>query len=123
MIKPCLTSPEKVENRVDNQVKASFTASSLVCHPEGAVFLALSEKGLVQCFDAALTPVQLCFPNEEQVTSTVLDLSGYFRSGLSLRGGAWAPPPSPASTTASGFFIIRCSHYYPCHLHHWLHER
>ena len=60
---------------MDNQVKASFTASSLVCHPEGAVFLALSEKGLVQCFDAALTPVQLCFPNEEQVTSTVLHLT------------------------------------------------
>ena len=56
-------------------MKASFTASSLVCHPEGAVFLALSEKGLVQCFDAALTPVQLCFPNEEQVTSTVLELT------------------------------------------------
>ena len=56
-------------------MKASFTASSLVCHPEGAVFLALSEKGLVQCFDAALTPVQLCFPNEEQVTSTVLHLT------------------------------------------------
>ena len=60
---------------MDNQVKASFTASNLVCHPEGAVFLALSEKGLVQCFDAALTPVQLCFPNEEQVTSTVLHLT------------------------------------------------
>ena len=103
---------------MDNQVKASFTASSLVCHPEGAVFLALSEKGLVQCFDAALTPVQLCFPNEEQVTSTVLDLSGYFRSGLSLRGGAWAPPPSPASTSASGFCFVRCQHHYPCQLHH-----
>ena len=99
-----------MENRVDNQVKVSFTASTLVCHPEGAVFLALSEKGLVQCFDAALTPVQLCFPNEEQVTSTVLDLSGYFRSGLSLRGGAWAPSASLSSTTASGL---------PCHRHHW----
>ena len=120
-------------------MKASFTASSLVCHPEGAVFLALSEKGLVQCFDAALTPVQLCFPNEEQVTSTVLhltvatdchfysdqikngetvtlstaqvtstvlDLTGYFRSGLSLRGGAWAAPPSTTSTTASGLLNI-----------------
>ena len=94
---------------MDNQVKASFTASTLVCHPEGAVFLALSEKGLVQCFDAALTPVQLCFPNEEQVTSTVLDLSGYFRSGLSLRGGAWAAPASPASTTASGLLLSSLS--------------
>ena len=25
----------------------------------------------VQCFDTALTPVQLCFPNEEQVVDTV----------------------------------------------------
>ena len=37
----------QVENRVDNQVRAGFTASSLVCHPEGAIFLAISEKGLV----------------------------------------------------------------------------
>lgn len=107
-----------MENRVDNQVKASFTASTLVCHPEGAVFLALSEKGLVQCFDAALTPVQLCFPNEEQVTSTVLDLSGYFRSGLSLRGGAWAAPASPASTSASGLLVVIRWHHYLCHCHH-----
>ena len=70
---------------MDNQVKAGFTAANLVCHPDGAIFLALSEKGLVsqcennenksltivlqvQCFDTALTPIQLCFPNEEQVT-------------------------------------------------------
>ena len=25
----------------------------------------------VQCFDTALTPVQLCFPNEEQVVDNV----------------------------------------------------
>jgi hypothetical protein len=91
---------DQVENRVDNQVKGGFTASSLVCHPEGAIFLALSEKGLVQCFDTALTPVQLCFPNEEQVTSNVLDLTSYFRGPSSLRGGCWAAPPSPASSAA-----------------------
>ena len=58
----------QVENRVDNQVRAGFIAQSLHCHPDGAIFLAVSEKGLVQCYDIALTPIQICFPNEEQVS-------------------------------------------------------
>ena len=58
---------DQVENKVDNQVRAGFIPHSLHCHPDGAIFFAVSEKGLVQCYDVALTPVQLCFPNEEQV--------------------------------------------------------
>ena len=58
----------QVENRVDNQVRAGFIAQSPHCHPDGAIFLAVSEKGLVQCYDIALTPIQICFPNEEQVS-------------------------------------------------------
>ena len=67
---------DQVENKVDNQVRAGFIPYSLHCHPDGAVFLAVSEKGLVQCYDIALTPVQLCFPNEEQVLAIhwILDL-------------------------------------------------
>jgi len=80
---------DQVENKVDNQVKAGFIPSSLVCHPDGAIFFAISEKGLVQCFDIALTPVQLCFPNEEQVTGNVLDLGLYFRNPVVLKGGCW----------------------------------
>ena len=58
---------DQAENKVDNQVKAGFIPCSLASHPDGALFLAVSEKGLVQCFDIALSPIQLCFPNEEQV--------------------------------------------------------
>ena len=49
-------------------MRAGFIAQSLHCHPDGAIFLAVSEKGLVQCYDIALTPIQICFPNEEQVS-------------------------------------------------------
>ena len=78
-----------MENRIDNQVRAGFIPQQLLCHPDGAVFLAVSEKGLVQCFDIALTPVQLCFPNEEQVTGSLLDLGLYFRQPVVVRGGQW----------------------------------
>jgi WD40 repeat protein len=80
---------DQIENKVDNQVKAGFIANSLICHPDGAIFFAISEKGLVQCFDIALTPIQLCFPNEEQVTGNVLDLGLYFRNPVVLKGGCW----------------------------------
>ena len=69
-----------MENKVENQVKAGFIPHSLIPHPDGALFLALGEKGLVQCFDIALSPLRLSFSNEEQVTGNVLDLSQYFRS-------------------------------------------
>ena len=80
---------DQVENRIDNQVRAGFIPHQLLPHPDGAVFLAVSEKGLVQCFDIALTPVQLCFPNEEQVTGSLLDLGLYFRQPVVVRGGQW----------------------------------
>ena len=78
-VKKYFSQPVKyfqVENRVDNQVRAGFIAQSLHCHPDGAIFLAVSEKGLVQCYDIALTPIQICFPNEEQVSQ---------KQGLELR--------------------------------------
>jgi len=92
---------DQIENKVDNQVKAGFIASSLICHPDGAIFFAISEKGLVQCFDIALTPIQLCFPNEEQVTGNVLDLGLYFRNPVILKGGCWYQ--NEKDTKASSF--------------------
>ena len=79
-----------MENKIDNQVRAGFIPHQLLCHPDGAVFMAVSEKGLVQCFDIALSPVQLCFPNEEQVTGSLLDLGLYFRQPVMVRGGSWS---------------------------------
>ena len=79
----------QVENKIDNQVRAGFIPNQLLCHPDGAVFMAVSEKGLIQCFDIALSPVQLCFPNEEQVTGSLLDLGLYFRQPVTVRGGSW----------------------------------
>lgn len=79
----------QVENKIDNQVRAGFIPHQLLCHPDGAVFMAVSEKGLIQCFDIALSPVQLCFPNEEQVTGSLLDLGLYFRQPVTVRGGSW----------------------------------
>ena len=84
-----LIRPVQVENKIDNQVRAGFIPHQLLCHPDGAVFMAVSEKGLVQCFDIALSPVQLCFPNEEQVTGSLLDLGLYFRQPVVVRGGSW----------------------------------
>ena len=80
----------QVENKVDNQVRAGFTPQSLHCHPDGAVFLAVGEKGLVQCYDIALTPLQLTLPNEEQVTGSVMDIGLYFRHPVTVRGCSWA---------------------------------
>ena len=71
-------------------MRAGFTAQSLHCHPDGAVFLAVGEKGLVQCYDIALTPIQLTLPNEEQVTSSVMDIGLYFRHPVTVRGGSWS---------------------------------
>ena len=87
-----------MENRIDNQVRAGFIPHQLLPHPDGAVFLAVSEKGLVQCFDIALTPVQLCFPNEEQVTGSLLDLGLYFRQPVVVRGGEWCQGGRGGST-------------------------
>ncbi len=64
----------QVENKIDNQVKGGFIPTSLAAHPDGSVVLALGERGLLQCFDIALSPVQLAFPNEEQLTGTILDI-------------------------------------------------
>ena len=77
---PNLLNIFQVENRVDNQVRAGFIAQSLHCHPDGAIFLAVSEKGLVQCYDIALTPIQICFPNEEQVSQQQGVRAAKFRS-------------------------------------------
>ena len=82
-VKKYFSQPVKyfqVENRVDNQVRAGFIAQSLHCHPDGAIFLAVSEKGLVQCYDIALTPIQICFPNEEQVSQQQGVRAAKFRS-------------------------------------------
>ena len=75
---------------MDNQVRAGFTPQSLHCHPDGAVFLAVGEKGLVQCYDIALTPLQLTLPNEEQVTGSVMDIGLYFRHPVTVRGCSWS---------------------------------
>ena len=61
-------------------MRAGFIAQSLHCHPDGAIFLAVSEKGLVQCYDIALTPIQICFPNEEQVSQQQWVRAAKFRS-------------------------------------------
>jgi hypothetical protein len=68
-------------------VKGGFIPTSLAAHPDGSVVLALSEKGLLQCFDIALSPVQLAFPNEEQLTGTILDIRHVvaLRFGFKLR--------------------------------------
>ena len=90
---------DQVENKVDNQVRAGFIPHSLHCHPDGAIFLAVSEKGLVQCFDIGLTPIQLCFPNEEQVTGSVMDIGLYFRHPVTVRGCGWSVESSKSSSS------------------------
>ena len=54
------------------------------------MFLAVGDKGLVQCYDIALTPIQLTLPNEEQVTGSVMDIGLYFRHPVTVRGCSWS---------------------------------
>ena len=89
-------------------MRAGFTPQSLHCHPDGAVFLAVGEKGLVQCYDIALTPVQLTLPNEEQVTGSVMDLGLYFRHPVTVRGCSWSSGGQAQSSVMElDLFLVR----------------
>lgn len=48
-------------------------------HPDGTMVVAANEKGQLQSFDLALTPVRVQLLSEEPGTSHMLDLTVYFR--------------------------------------------
>jgi len=47
-----------VQHKLECQTKCCFTPNILKLHPDQALFVALNEKGLVQCFDIALSPIK-----------------------------------------------------------------
>ena len=98
---------DQVENKVDNQVRAGFIAQHISCHPDGAIIVAVSEAGLVQCYDIALTPVTLVFPNEEQVTGSVLDTSLYFRTPITVKGASWCQGDSSGNVIDQNQLMMR----------------
>ena len=86
-------------------MKGGFIPTSLAAHPDGSVVLALGEKGLLQCFDIALSPVQLAFPNEEQLTGNILDI----RQGSSSTVSKSCIPSSGSTfTVCSPLFLYFC---------------
>ena len=101
----------KVENRIDHQLKISFIPSALSSSPEGALFLATAEKGVVAAFDIALNPVQLAGAGEEDhaAIGNLLDLGTHFKAApRTVKGGAWAPVGERTGTgMAFTTFLVR----------------
>jgi hypothetical protein len=48
-------------------------------HSDGTIVVAANEKGQIQCWDLALAPIRLQLLSEQPATSTLLDLTIYFR--------------------------------------------
>ena len=75
---------DAIHHSLDCQTKCSFYPSLIRVHPDQALIVTASEKGLLQCFDIALNPIKLTFSHEESLGSAILDLSQYFRPQMSL---------------------------------------
>ena len=81
--------------------------------PEGALFLATAEKGVIAAFDIALNPVQLAGAGEEDHASAggnLLDLGTHFKAApRGVKGGAWAPVGERRTGTGLAFttFLVR----------------
>ena len=48
-----------VQHKLECQTKCAFVPNFLKLHPDQGLFIAADDKGLVQCFDIALSPIRL----------------------------------------------------------------
>ena len=52
------------QNKIECQSKATFVPTLLSLHPDQVLVFAANDKGLVQCWDIALTPIYLQMSGE-----------------------------------------------------------
>ncbi len=126
-----------VQHKLECQTKCAFTPTILRLHPDQAIFAAANEKGMVQCFDIALSPIRfhsksifflkvmrwsifflhfcrLNFAIEDLVAGSVLDLSNYFPTSVVLMDALWCQrnkdltaKPCPMETLALNYLLLR----------------
>ena len=96
---------------MEQETKIGFIPTCLSASPEGALLFALSEKGLIQCLDIALNPIQLSSPGEEDQSGTLLDIGQFFKSPIIVKDGSWSPTKpgihAPALAMDFTFFLVR----------------
>lgn len=80
-----------IHHKLDCQTKCSFIPSLIQIHPDKAICMVSSDKGMLQCFDIALNPIRLNVYQEDEVGSNVIDLSQHFRAQMSLVGMKFCP--------------------------------
>ena len=61
------------QNKIECQSKATFVPTLLSLHPDQALVFAANEKGLIQCWDIALTPIYLQMAGEYN-NGSILDV-------------------------------------------------
>jgi hypothetical protein len=47
-----------VQHKLECQTKCAFVPNFLKLHPDQGLFIAANDKGLIQCFDIALSPIR-----------------------------------------------------------------
>ncbi|XP_059099079.1 WD repeat-containing and planar cell polarity effector protein fritz homolog isoform X2 [Tigriopus californicus] len=80
-----------IHHKLDCQTKCSFIPSLIEIHPDKAICMVSSDKGMLQCFDIALNPIRLNVYQEDEAGSNVIDLSQHFRAQMSLVGMKFCP--------------------------------
>ncbi|XP_076314611.1 WD repeat-containing and planar cell polarity effector protein fritz homolog [Tachypleus tridentatus] len=85
----------------------NFAVQQISWHPSGTLALVAGELGQLQCFDAALSCVNLEFVGEEAESSKVIEMSNFFRQKINLTFLAWqswsgveASKPTKSAITA-----------------------
>lgn len=112
-----------VAHKLDCQTRCAFIPSAVRVHPDGALLVAASERGLVQCFDVALGPIRIAFSHDEQqIGSNVLDTGQYFLPQMSLadvRFSARCSDPHQ-NLMANSYFTLR--YHVRTTIHHLFHK-
>ncbi|XP_037271847.1 WD repeat-containing and planar cell polarity effector protein fritz homolog [Rhipicephalus microplus] len=77
----------------------SFVGTKVTWHPSGSVVFFASEEGQLQCFDTALSTIQLRLNDESATAAPTLNVGSYLSNGGSLHRLMWQ---------SSGDAVFRC---------------